>query len=310
MADSNNNKALPVNKTDNQTPIEAKKKCFIMMPIAEHKDYPPGHFQRVYDYLIKPACEIAGMEAYRADDNKASDMIMLDILQQLVECDMAICDISSRNANVFFELGLRQAFNKKTILITDGLQSAPFDISGLRHVSYSHSLRVDTVAKEVPEIADMLIKTDKLPDNKVNSIVQLLQIKPAKVETKELSTIDTVVFDMFSQLKEQINNMTLDASNRRLSSTTRNKAYSSDLANRTLLVGSGVSFFEIYDDNDPQAFINEWEIKKKTENDRMYILKRLGKFLGIDNGKLAFQLNDVIQYFDDTLANRKRIVAV
>ncbi|EQB9979783.1 hypothetical protein ACY0K1_003581 [Enterobacter hormaechei] len=309
MADSNKHKELPVNSTDNKTTTEAKKKCFIMMPIAEHKDYPPGHFQRVYDYLIKPACEIAGMEAYRADDNKASDMIMLDILQQLVECDMAICDISSRNANVFFELGLRQAFNKKTILITDGLQSAPFDISGLRHVSYSHSLRVDTVAKEVPEIADMLIKTEKLPDNKVNSIVQLLQIKPAKVETKELSTIDTVVFDMFSQLKEQINSLSSDTNNRR-NSTTRHKAYSVDLANRTLFVGTGICFHDVYDDEDPQNFTNDWEMKKKTENNRMSIIRRIGKFLGIDDGKMAFLLNDTVQYFDDTVTNRKKIFAV
>ncbi|WP_313069006.1 hypothetical protein [Atlantibacter hermannii] len=184
-----------------------KKTCFIIMPIADHPDYPAGHFQRVYDYLIKPACDIAGLEPYRADDNKASDMIMLDILQKLVECDMAICDISSRNANVFFELGLRQAFNKKTILITDGLQSAPFDISGLRHSLYSHSLRVDTVAKEVPAIASMLNETEKLPENKVNSIVNLLQIKPAKIDSVDLNKEDSVIYGMLLNLQKQISEL-------------------------------------------------------------------------------------------------------
>lgn len=89
------------NKKTAEEAIEQKKKCFIIMPIADHKDYPDGHFSRVYEFLIKPACELAGLEPYRADDNKASDMIMIDILQKLIECDMAICDISSRNANVF-----------------------------------------------------------------------------------------------------------------------------------------------------------------------------------------------------------------
>lgn len=310
MADNKRDKDSSAKNDDNNLIVAAKKKCFIMMPIAEHKDYPIGHFQRVYDYLIKPACEMAGMEAYRADDNKASDMIMLDILQQIVECDMAICDISSRNANVFFELGLRQAFNKKTILITDGLQSAPFDISGLRHVSYSHSLRVDTVAKEVPEIADMLIKTEKLPDNKVNSIVQLLQIKPAKVETKELSTIDTVVFDMFSQLKEQINNISSESSNQRLLNKSKHKVYATDLANKTLLVSSGISFNDIYDDSDPQDFVNEWQLRKKAQNSRMYFLKKLGKFCGAENGQLSFLNDQILSYIDDTVENRKNITAI
>ena len=295
---------------ENSTPVITKKKCFIMMPIAEHKDYAPGHFQRVYDYLIKPACELAGLEAYRADDNKASDMIMLDILQQIVECDMAICDISSRNANVFFELGLRQAFNKKTILITDGLQSAPFDISGLRHIGYSHTLRVDTVAKEIPEITKMLVETENLPDNKVNSIVQLLQIKPAKVDAKDLSTIDTVVFDMFSQLKEQINNISRvdNVSVSKLISR-KNKAYSSDLANRTTLVGSGVSFLDIYDNNDPQAFLNEWNLKKKSQISDIYVIERIGKFAEIDGNRIMFIKDDTAFYIEDTLENRRNIIA-
>lgn len=296
---------------ENTEPVATKKKCFIMMPIAEHKDYAPGHFQRVYDYLIKPACELAGLEAYRADDNKASDMIMLDILQQIVECDMAICDISSRNANVFFELGLRQAFNKKTILITDGLQSAPFDISGLRHIGYSHTLRVDTVAKEIPEITKMLVETENLPDNKVNSIVQLLQIKPAKVDTKDLSTIDTVVFDMFSQLKEQINNISrADNVSTRKFMNRKNTAYSSDLANRAVVAGSGVSFADIYDDNDPQEFLNEWNMKKKALKSNIYLLERIGKFISKDGDTLSFIKNDTAYYIEDTIENRRNIVAV
>lgn len=106
------NKSETVNiETDND------KTCFIIMPIADHPDYEAGHFNRVYEYLIKPACIKAGYHPYRADDSKASHMIMFDILKKIMDCDMAICDLSSKNANVFYELGLRQAFNKKLSLL-------------------------------------------------------------------------------------------------------------------------------------------------------------------------------------------------
>ncbi|MGV1174572.1 hypothetical protein [Enterobacter roggenkampii] len=290
-------------ETQQPESVTSKKTCFIIMPIADHPDYPQGHFQRVYDYIIKPACELAGLKPYRADDNKASDMIMLDILQQIVQCDMAICDISSRNANVFFELGLRQAFNKKTILITDGLQNAPFDISGLRHISYSHSLRVDTVAKEIPEIGKMLIETDKLPDNKVNSVVSLLQIKPAKVDSKELTAIDTVVFDMFNQLKNQIQdlksqNNTVFGSNIKYNTTSKRR-----FPTKMTIIPSGECFDEFYDQIEATTLIADWEMievpvtagqeeiriplgRFKEEKDDVLVFEGLGRANIVSNSKI------------------------
>ncbi|EDS1705977.1 hypothetical protein C3A53_17035 [Salmonella enterica] len=180
------------------------KTCFVMMPIADHPDYEPGHFNRVYQYLIKPACTKAGYQPIRADDNKASNMIMFDILKKIVECDMAICDLSSRNANVFYELGLRQAFNKKTILITDNLLPTPFDISAFRYVPYSHTLRVDTVDREIPGIVSMLKETENQPADDVNSIIKLLQIQPSKVESIDLNKEESVIYGMLLNLQKQI----------------------------------------------------------------------------------------------------------
>lgn len=187
--------------------ITVAKTCFVMMPIADHPDYDPGHFNRVYQYLIKPACIEAGYQPIRADDNKASNMIMFDILKKIVECDMAICDLSSRNANVFYELGLRQAFNKKTILITDNLLPTPFDISAFRYVSYSPALRVDTVDREIPGIVSMLKETESLPEDDVNSIIKLLQIQPTKVESIDLNKEESVIYGMLLDLQKQVSDL-------------------------------------------------------------------------------------------------------
>lgn len=184
-----------------------EKKCFAIMPIADHPDYDSGHFGRVYEHLIKPACERAGFKVVRADDAKASHMIMFDILKNIVECDMAICDLSSKNANVFYELGLRQAFNKKTMLITDGKTNTPFDIAGFRYVKYDHSLRVDSVKSDIDEISAMLDETDKASDDDVNSIVKLLKIQPAQIDKIQLNEQDSLIFSMIKQLDEKMSRM-------------------------------------------------------------------------------------------------------
>lgn len=195
------------NSTVNTEQSLKEKKCFAIMPIADHPDYDNGHFGRVYEHLIKPACERAGFKVIRADDAKASHMIMFDILKNIVECDMAICDLSSKNANVFYELGLRQAFNKKTILITDGQTNTPFDIAGFRYVKYDHSLRVDSVRSNIDEISAMLVETDKAPDDDVNSIVKLLKIQPAHIDKVQLNEQDSLIFSMIKQLDEKMSRM-------------------------------------------------------------------------------------------------------
>jgi len=265
------------------------KTCFVMMPIADHPDYEPGHFNRVYQYLIKPACIKAGYEPIRADDNKASNMIMFDILKKIVECDMAICDLSSRNANVFYELGLRQAFNKKTILITDNLLPTPFDISAFRYVSYSHTLRVDTVDREIPGIVNMLRETENQPEDDVNSIIKLLQIQPSKVESIDLNKEESVIYEMLLNLQKQISDMTPPLlktygypSNKKMSS----------FKSRTLRVEekvdlSGLNLKTVISSFPAQMAACEF----------MYEDRFLGYLEGIDNEKIRFQHSGSVTSF-------------
>jgi hypothetical protein len=171
---------------NNATQEGAKKRCFIIMPISDQKDYSPGHFSRVYEYLIKPACELAGFIPIRADDIKSTNLIALDIVKQIIECEMAICDLSSRNPNVLYEVGIRQAFNLPVAFIKDYRTERIFDIQGFRDVGYDDTLRIDTVRQEILELAETIQNTFE-NKNEVNSLVSLLGIQPAKISTTKIS---------------------------------------------------------------------------------------------------------------------------
>ncbi|CAI9413489.1 hypothetical protein [Lelliottia sp. T2.26D-8] len=188
---------------DKNQPTE--RTCFIIMPIADMTGYESGHFNRVYNHLIKPACAQAGFKPIRADDVTNSNFIVLDILNRIVECDIAICDLSGRNPNVMYELGLRQAFNKKTVLIKDEKTNSPFDVQAFRYCEYDSVLRIDNAQTNAQSISKALNSTFSADENDVNSIVQLLKIQPAQVgERTFLSQENTLILKAIKELQERM----------------------------------------------------------------------------------------------------------
>ena len=176
------------------------------MPISDAEGYDKGHFTRVYEHLIKPAVIEAGFEPVRADDTSKANFIVVDILKQILECEMAICDLSSRNPNVFYELGIRQAFNLKTVLIKDNKTIMPFDIAGIRTLSYSENLRIDEVKKAIPEMAKCIKETYNADNKEVNSLLQLLAIdRPAVLPEKiTLSQDSNLILNEINKLHARI----------------------------------------------------------------------------------------------------------
>ena len=88
-----------------------EEECFVIMPIGEVKGYDEdNHFKEVYEDIFIPAIKDAGLKPVRADDVMASNIIQKDILQRVIESPIVLCDLSGLNANVMFELGVRQAF--------------------------------------------------------------------------------------------------------------------------------------------------------------------------------------------------------
>tara|TARA_R110002050_G_scaffold45421_1_gene107600 strand:- start:147 stop:977 length:831 start_codon:yes stop_codon:yes gene_type:complete len=161
-----------------------EQNCFIIMPIADVEGYPQGHFKHVYENIISPACELAGYKAQRADEVKASNLIHLDILNKLIEAPIAICDLSTRNPNVLFELGIRQAFDKPVVLIQEKGTPRIFDIAPLRYLEYSKEMKYHEVLRSQQELKESLQATAIADGDagNVNSIVKLLALNnPAKI---------------------------------------------------------------------------------------------------------------------------------
>ena len=176
--------------------------CFIITPIADVEGYPDGHFGHVFDNIISPSCEQAGYKAVRADHVKETNLIHLDILQKLIAAPIAICDLSTRNPNVLFELGIRQAFDKPVVLIQEKDTPRIFDIAPLRYLEYSKDMKYHEVLDTQTKLKDSLQATAKAEGKagNINSIVKLMALSsPAQipdVENKEGLSLDYMRSEM------------------------------------------------------------------------------------------------------------------
>ncbi len=130
--------------------------CLIIMPPADLAGYPNGHIGRVYDYIVVPACRKAGYFPARIDAAVYSDSF--DIVKQLVDSDIVICDISGNNSNALYALAVRHVFDLPVVVIKDAKSSVMFDAHQLGVVSYDESLRIDTVQGEVEALTEALNK--------------------------------------------------------------------------------------------------------------------------------------------------------
>lgn len=131
-------------------------RCFVIMPFSTPEGYEKDHFTKIYEQIIKPAVQNANLKPERVDENLFSTDIVTKIFKGLTECDMAICDLSSRNPNVLYELGIRQAYNKPVLLIKDEKTDKIFDVGGLATVPYESNRLYENVTDAVERIGEAL----------------------------------------------------------------------------------------------------------------------------------------------------------
>lgn len=103
------------------------------MPFAEQ-------YREVYQEVYKPVCAKNGIDCWRVDELARPGSITRDIVEGILDADILIADLTSRNPNVFYELGIAHSVGNKTIMTTQSLSDVPFDIANYRILTYEQSI--------------------------------------------------------------------------------------------------------------------------------------------------------------------------
>ena len=104
-------------------------RCAVLMPFTA------SWSDRIWNRCIVPDVSALGFDPVRADDLYGHD-VMEDIWSMILSAEVVIADITGRNANVFYELGIAHTLGKSVILLTQTTADIPFDLNRFRHVIY------------------------------------------------------------------------------------------------------------------------------------------------------------------------------
>ncbi len=145
-----------------------KLRAFVVMPFGKvsvagsrRRGSVEIDFDAVFNYLLKPALKNAGCEPVRADSETSAGDIRSDMFFELVTADVVIADLSLPNANVFYELGVRDAACPRGVLIIHGgwTSERPFDVAPDRSFAYAgHLFASEPAVPATPEAGHELEK--------------------------------------------------------------------------------------------------------------------------------------------------------
>lgn len=131
-------------------------------------------FDKIYQFIIKQAVESLDLHCVRCDEIEGAGWIHAEMFEQILEADVSVVDITSLNANVFYELGIRHALTSSvTVLIRKQGTHAPFNIQGLRVIDYD-PLDLASVDKAKRQIASFIQNglRHRLVDSPVHQVLE------------------------------------------------------------------------------------------------------------------------------------------
>jgi hypothetical protein len=146
-----------------------KPYAFVLMPFSDD-------FKDVYELGIKAAADLCGLRVERLDEQIFDTDMVQKIYSEIDSCDFVIADMSTRNPNVFYEVGYADAKKKLIILLTNNPDDIPFDFLHRPHILYKNisGLKQELVErlewalfetrrrKEYPLDIQVMIKTSEI----------------------------------------------------------------------------------------------------------------------------------------------------
>lgn len=195
----------PVKNNDNQVnvgEINLKDiKIGYVMPIAKTEGYPDSHWLDVVNIIDDTIIGMGIKKGRMVSDGGEITTIHSRIVNNLNDDDLIICDVSSRNPNVMFELGMRIAFDKPVLIIKDDATDYCFDSGTIEHIGYPKDLRHGLINKFQDKLEDKIKQTYesylKHKDKKTSPILKSFgAFERSEIQLDDVSANELLVQDI------------------------------------------------------------------------------------------------------------------
>lgn len=264
--------------------------CGIIAPIAATDGCTAEHWLQVKEIFIEAISSITELrfsEARLVSERDEIAVIHKSIVQALYNNDIVICDMSCRNPNVMFELGMRLAFNKPTVLVIDDKTDYAFDTGVLTHIKYPRDLHYQTIKAFKKNLANAVTHTymASLKTDYASFLSNFGEITPSKLDIKEGSFTE-VLLEKMDELQREI-----------------------------IRIGSPRGSKIVFTTQEPESLLTRREVKATvrallqankdvvsdpTKPVSFSLLNQVGRLLGLDPNKPE-DINPLIIYINESL---------
>lgn len=178
------------------------------MPISSMSEYTEQHWQDVL-LIIKEALDGTSFQVELVSDANEVGVIQKRIVQNLYDSQLVICDVSGKNPNVMFELGMRLAFDKPAIIIKDSVTSYSFDTAPIEHLTYPRDLHYHTIQAFKQKLREKALATYEASQKPeyTTFLKHFGEFVIAAIEAKPVSKEDFILEEL-SQLRTAVREMT------------------------------------------------------------------------------------------------------
>jgi len=194
--------------------LEDKKICGIIMPISSIDGCNENHWSEVLS-IIQDVIRDIDFKPNLVSNADDAGVIHKRIIQNIYENPVVVCDVSANNPNVMFELGMRLAFDKPTIIVKDNKTKYSFDTSSIEHIEYPRDLRFTDIVYFKNKLKEKILNTyDKSQKDPEYStfLKHFGTFQVAKIDTKEVAG-DVLILDEIRSLRHSISRLEINTEN-------------------------------------------------------------------------------------------------
>lgn len=291
-----NYKIYPKEFRNENIPIQ-KNKCFVIMPFKSEFDLLYGN--------LKESLEIAGYNCIRADDISGSTAIMNKILCEMLSAQFIIADLTTLNANVFYELGIAHSFKdaKNVVIIKRKNEKCPFDLSHLSYIEYSENNLKYLTSKIINYLNEVKYISDFYEMLNIKGIINYISDNTDDFVDYMLSNFDEYIFKITEILMgnneykdTQLENI-LTELEKHISNLYYSKVYN-------IIPGVIKIYFEIIiataESNISVNHVKNYVLKEFKEKEKIEWTTDLMIALAENKKMFNFSMSWIIEYFSNT----------
>lgn len=184
--------------------MPGEKLCFVVGPIDDEGSEIRNHADWLLNGIIQPVlAKYPEFRVKRADQDARPGLIDVHMINDILNAELVIADLSHLNPNAFYEIGLRHMAEKPIIHMQLVTERIPFDVGSYRTIKFAltrHS-DVEKAKEDLRNFVEAVLAPDYQPENPVTNARGRLKLE--QNATPEVR----VMMDDIDQIKTRLFNM-------------------------------------------------------------------------------------------------------